>query len=385
MTYTYPGVREHPLHPPSDYFAMAQEGPVVQARLRDGRQVWLVTRYAEARQVLADTRFSSDATKPGFPVRRSPSSLIRDDPPRHTFLRRFLAEEFRGRTIARLRPSVEQIVRDLGESMGRQDTTEFMSAFALPLPSMVICRLLAVPDADHDVLQRMGAKTLSVTASEAEVDAAVDDLGSYMRGVVVRELRQPSDSMVGRLATASRAQGIDQETLVDLCRLLLVAGHVTTVNAIGIGLYSLLRTPDQWQLLYERPRSVTRMVEELLRFLTVAQTMSRVATEDVEVAGVRIPAGAGVMVLLTVANRDERVFERPNELDAGRVRRAHLAFGYGPHLCLGAALAQMEMRVAFAYLSRTFPHMALAADEAALEYRTNVLIYGVHALPVRLR
>jgi cytochrome P450 len=384
MTYTYPGTREHPLHPPADYFAMAQEGPIVRAGLADGRQVWLVTRYAEARTVLADTRFSSDARKPGFPVHRSPSSLIRDDPPRHTFLRRFLAEEFRGRTVARLRPVVERIVRDLSGAMEREHTVEFMSAFAMPLPSTVIYRLLAVPDEDHELLQTMGARTLSATASDAEVDAAVDNLGSYMQLVVERELRRPSDSTVGRLATASRHHGVDPETLVDLCRLLLVAGHVTTVNALGIGLYSLLKNPAQWQLLCRRPQLVRRTVEELLRFLTVAQTMSRVATQDIDLAGARIRAGDGVMVLLTVANRDERVFEHPNELDIERPRRPHLAFGYGPHLCLGAALAQLEMRVAFDHLVRTFPRLSLAVDDDELEYRTKVLIYGVQALPVTL-
>ena len=385
MIYTYPGTREQPLHPPADYFAMAQEGPIVQAQLPDGRRVWLVTRYAEARQVLADTRLSSDATKPGFPVRRSPSALIRNDPPRHTLLRRFLADEFRGKAIAQLRPAVEQIVRDLGEGMSRRDVVEFMSAFAMPLPSTVICRLLAVPEEDHVVLQEMGARALRVTATDAEVDQAVDDLGRYMRTVVEREARRPSDSVVGRLATTSGKHGVDIDTLTDLCRLLLVAGHVTTVNAIGIGVYSLLRHPHQWRRLCDSPQLVARTVEELLRFLTVAQTLSRVATQDIDFAGARIREGDGVMVLLTVANRDERVFSRPNELDIERPRRPHLAFGYGPHLCLGAALAQLEMRVAFDYLARSYPDMSLAAGEDAMQYRTKVLIYGVHELPLRLR
>jgi cytochrome P450 len=113
--------------------------------------------------------------------------------------------------------------------------------------------------------------------------------------------------------------------------------------------------------------------------------MSRAATQDIDFAGVRIREGDGVMALLTVANRDEREFSRPNEFDIERPRRAHLAFGYGPHLCLGAALAQLEMRVAFSYLARTFPRMSLAAEEDALQYRTKVLIYGVHELPIRLR
>ncbi len=385
MIYTYPGTRRHPLHPPAEYFAMAQKGPIVRAELADGRQVWLVTRYAEVRQLLADTRFSSDATKPGYPTRRAPSALIRNDPPRHTFLRRFLADEFRGKAIARLRPTVEHIVRDLGQRMGEHDVVEFMSAFAMPLPSTVICRLLAVPDEDHGALQEMGARALSITASDAEVDKAVDDLGQYMQTVVEGELRHPSDSVVGRLAAASADHGIDADTLADLCRLLLVAGHVTTVNAIGIGLYSLLRHPQQWRRLCERPQLIGHTVEELLRFLTVAQTLSRAATQDIDFAGVRIREGDGVMALLTVANRDERVFSRPNELNIDRPRRPHLAFGYGPHLCLGAALAQLEMRVAFGYLARTFPHMSLAAAEEAMQYRTKVLIYGVHELPIQLR
>ncbi|GFZ85511.1 cytochrome P450 [Nesterenkonia alkaliphila] len=385
MIHKYPGKREHPLHPPRDYYSMAQEGPIARAELADGRQVWLVTRYAEARQVLEDTRFSSDATRPGFPVRRSPSALIRNDPPQHTHLRKFLANEFRGRAVADLEPEIAEIVRDLGGKMAQSEEVEFMSAFALPLPSTVICRLLAVPDGDHIALQEMGARTLSATASDAEVDAAVEELGDYMRGIVARELAQPSDSMVGRLARSSKEYGISGETLADLCRLLLVAGHVTTVNAIGIGLYSLLRQRQQWQLLSAEPSRVGRAVDELLRFLTVAQTLSRVATQDLEIAGVRIKEGDGVMVLLTVANRDERVFDRPNVLDISRPRGSHLAFGYGPHLCLGAALARLEMKEAFRYLSQEFPDVSLAADGDELNYRTNVLIYGVHELPLRLR
>lgn len=260
---------------------------------------------------------------------------------------------------------------------------DLVPTLAMPLPSLVICRLLGVPYDDHAFLQERTAAALRAESSQEEIDRAVEELGDYMDGVVRRKARDPGDDLLGRLiANHVRTGECPLERAADLARLLLVAGHVTTVNMIGLGVLTLLRHPGQLERLRADPRLIGPAVNELLRHLSITATLSRVATQDIEVGGTLVRAGEGVMVLLSSANRDERAFESPDRFDIHRAERGNLAFGWGPHLCLGAALARLELKIVFGAVIRRFPTLRLAVELDDIPFREKVLIYGVHALPV---
>jgi cytochrome P450 len=377
--------RDDPFHPPPEYASLRNNAAVVQANLgAEGRRVWLVMRFEEAKQVLTDTRFSSDSRHPSFPVRRTYSALIRMDPPEHTRYRRMLNAEFSSSRMRELSPAVVELTKGLLDGMATgPQPTDFMRAVAMPLPSLVICHLLGVPADDRDFLTERTAAALQADASQSQIDQAVADLGEYMDDVVRAKARHPGDDLLGRLIRNHVERGqCTLDTAADLARLLLVAGHVTTVNMIGLGMLVLLRHPDQLAKLRRHPDRIERAVEELLRHLSITATLSRVATADIEVGGVLIREGEPVMVLLSSCNRDERAFDRPDALDLFRSAEKNLAFGWGPHLCLGAALARLELGLVLNEVIRRFPSLRVAVPLEEIPFREKVLIYGVHELPV---
>jgi cytochrome P450/surfactin synthase thioesterase subunit len=383
---TYPMKRDDPFEPPPEYAGLRERGPVVRARLtfNGGRDVWLVTRYEEAKAVLTDTRFSSDSRNPGFPVRRTPSALIRMDPPEHTYYRRMLQPEFVGRQVAGLRPVIQKLTDELLDAVvASPGPVDLVPQLAMPLPSLVICHLLGVPYRDHVFLQERTAVALGNSATAEQVDEAIADLGRYMDDVVREKASKPGDDMVSRLVHEQVRTGeCTEETASDLARLLLVAGHVTTVNMIGLGILTLLQHPDQLERLREDPALIGSAVNELLRYLSITPTVSRVATEDIEVGGTRIRRGDGVMVLLSSGNRDERAFADPDLFDIGRGERGNLAFGHGPHLCLGAALARLELQIVISTVLRRLPGLRHSISVEEIPFRHGVMIYGVYQLLV---
>lgn len=383
---TFPMERANPFDPPPGYVDMQAEGPIVRARMTTARKqdVWLVTRYEEARAVLRDTRFSSDCLRPGFPLVREPSALIRMDPPTHTHYRRMLAPEFVGRHIAGLRGEIESLTdRLLDEMEAEGPPADLVRTVAMPLPSLVICRLLGVPLDDHAFLQEQTAIALCKTSSDENVDDAVQALGDYMERIVRAKEADPDDDLLSRLVVDHVRTGTcSHEVAVDLARLLLVAGHVTTVNMIGLGVLTLLLHPEQADALRRSPSLVEGCVEELLRHHSITGAIARVATEDAEIGGQLVRAGDGVLVLLSVANRDPREYLEPDRFDLHRPVRQHLAFGYGPHHCLGSALARLELQVVLGRILARFPQLRLAVPVADVQFRHEMRIYGVHELPV---
>ncbi|MFI6518729.1 cytochrome P450 [Spirillospora sp. NPDC050679] len=385
-----PTKRPRPLDPPDEYAAF-RKGPPTRVGLPDGSVHWLVSRHADVRAVLADPRFSADDTHPSFP-RMFPLppvpgmlSFLRFDDPQHGRLRRMLTGEFTMRRTNALRPAIGRIVDDLLEAMARQGPpTDLVKAFALPLPSLVICELLGVPYADHDFFQEHSAAALSLEAGPERSAAAMEEIGRYLDGLVADKERAPTDDLLGRAAARVAAGELDHDELVSMARLLLIAGHETTANMIGLGTLVLLRRPDQLAALRAEPALIRSAVEELLRHLTIVQLgTARVAREPVEVGGVTVPAGEGVVVALPAANRDPEHFPEPDRFDIRRDAGQHVAFGFGMHQCIGQMLARVEMEIAFTRLFERFPGLALAADEAGLRFRDGMIIYGMHELPVR--
>ncbi|MCD0449887.1 cytochrome P450 [Actinocorallia sp. API 0066] len=386
---TLPTLRTDPLDPPEE-FAGFREGPPLRVRMADGTTPWLVCRHADARAVLADRRFSSDDTHPAFPRLlavppvKGALSFLRMDDAEHARMRRMLYGEFTVRRVNALRPDIVALTDRLLDGMiGQGPPADLVADFTLPLPSLVICRLLGVPYADHAFFQRCSVELLN-TADPVRAVAAIQLLGDYLGDLVAAKVAAPSDDLLGRLAPRVRAGELTEEELMLVARLLLVAGHETTANMLSLGTVALLRSPKQLAVLRDGPAAAAAVTEELLRYLSVIQFgLARVAREPVRVGEVTIGAGEGVIVSVAAANRDAAHFTGdPDAFDARRAQGHHVAFGYGMHLCVGAALARLEMNVALPRLFERLPRLALAVPPDGVDYRHEQFVYGVGALPV---
>ncbi|WP_369386653.1 cytochrome P450 [Streptomyces sp. CG1] len=393
-----PTRRSCPFDPPQEYERLREQEPVSRLAFPDGKIGWLLTRHEDVRAVLADDRFSSDRMRASSPVRRTAirpedrkaraGMLISLDPPEHTRYRRLLTRYFTVRRMRALAPRIEQIVADRLDAMeSGGPPADLVRAFALPIPSLVICELLGVPYTDRGMFQGWTSTLLRLDVTDDEAFAARDALQDYMLDLVAAKRAHHDDALLSRLIAGEDQNGSDialsDEELAGIGRLLLVAGHETTANMLALGTYALLCHPGQLKVLREDPASVDRAIEELLRYLTIVQFGPvRVAREDVEIAGRTIRAGETVVASLSAANRDPEHFPRPADLDLARELNQHVAFGHGIHQCLGQQLARTEMRVAFPALFRRFPTLRLAVEPKRVPMRHDMFVYGVHELPL---
>jgi len=368
--------------------------PVTAVRLPTGGWSWLVTRHADVKQVLRSDAFSADMYAPSFPLLRplpspNPQSqrggFIRMDGDDHLRLRRMLTAEFMIRSIARIAPLIDDVVASaLDEMQAAGPPADLVASFALPVPSLVICHLLGVPYADHEFFQRRSSILLDQSAAPTAVRDAIVELRTYVGELVEARRAQPSDDLIGRLTSERVATGeLEPDELVGMALLLLIAGHETTANMIGLSVLLLLQHPGHLNALRADEDLADGLVEELLRYLTIVRSgLPRLATRDVEIGGHRVRAGEPVIVLLSLANRDDDVFRDGASFDPYRQAHQHLAFGFGVHQCIGQPLARAELRTALVQLARRFPDLALAADPAKLPTRDTSTVYGLAELPV---
>ncbi|MCC3317039.1 cytochrome P450 [Nocardia africana] len=383
-----------PFDPPREITRLRDAHPVGPMIFPDGHEGWLVTGYDEVRSLLADSRFSSRQDIgvlhvpyeiPGMPVATEPSPqipgvFIAMDAPDHTRLRRKLVGAFTVKRMKQLEDHIADIVERQLEAMARlTPPVDLVAEFALPVPSLVICELLGVPYEDRATFQRNSAAFLVKDQALEEKMAAYGALTSYLAELVVRKRAEPGEDILSDLA---RHDDLTIEELTGIAFLLLLAGHETTANMLGLGTFALLEHPEQAAELRADPALIPDAVEELMRYLSVADIFYRYATDDIELGGETIAKGSTVVVSLLAANRDPRRFDDPDTLDVHRTARGHLSFGHGMHLCLGQQLARIEMRAGFAGLLRRFPTLALAVPADAVRLRTDMNIYGVHELPV---
>ena len=392
--YPMPRTAGRPMDPPPGFAALQAEAPLVRVRHWDGTTPWLVTRYDEQRALLVDRRVSADITRSGYPhgtpaVRKRASrvhTFLNMDDPEHARLRRMVNAPFTSRRVEAMRPAIQHIVDDAIEDLiARPKPADLVEALALPVPSMVICQLLGVPVADQDFFQRC-SRTLAngTTADEIHQQTQVEFL-SYFDQLIDEKLAVPDDGILSQLVTERLRTGeLSRRETAIMGMLLLAAGHQTTTNMIALGTLTLLRHPDQLEALRETddPTFVAAAVEELFRYVTIVEGRRRVALEDIEIGGLVIQAGEGLIMPADLADRDPSVFENPDQLDLGRSSRRHLALGFGPHQCLGQHLARTELQVVFSTLFRRIPTLALAADIAALSFRSTGGLRGVTELPV---
>ncbi|MGW4871957.1 cytochrome P450 [Streptomyces chartreusis] len=381
-----------PFDPPPALRGLQREGPLAKVRLWDGSESWLVTRYAEQRALLGDPRVSADTDRPGYPTKASPEagegklSFIMMDDPEHARLRRMVTAPFAVKKVEALRPAVQRIVDGLIDDMlAGPAPVDLVDAFALPIPSLVICELLGVPYEEHDFFQEHTRTMVRTTATPEERGAASRAVAAYLAEVVGKRIAEPKDDLLSSVAGRVTAGELTHRQATEMALLLLIAGHETTANMIALGTLALLRHPDQLALLRESddPKLVASAVEELLRYLHITHLgRRRAVTEDIEIAGQVIKAGEGVIMVNEIGNRDPEVFADPDRLDITRDARRHVAFGFGVHQCLGQPLARMELQVVYGTLYKRIPTLKLAGDLRDVRFKTDAFIYGVHELPV---
>ncbi|WP_328610837.1 cytochrome P450 [Amycolatopsis sp. NBC_00345] len=383
-----------PFDPPPAARAKQEEAALTRVRLWDGSTPWLVTRYAEQRALLSDPRVSADIDTPGYP---SPSplpkggggsriSFILMDDPEHNRLRRMVTAPFSMRRVGAMRPAIQKIVDDLIDGLlAGPRPVDLVDAFALPVPSLVICELLGVPYGDHDFFQDNSKVIIRRDATIEERMAGHQALTGYLDRLVADKEAHPADDLLSGLAARVTAGELTRAEAAQMGVLLLIAGHETTANMIALGTLALLEHPDQLALLRESddPALVASATEELLRYLNITHNgRRRVAVEDIEIAGEVVRAGEGLILANDIANRDTSVFPDPDRLDITRDAHRHVAFGFGVHQCLGQQLARLELQIVYSTLYRRIPTLALAGDLADIPFKHDGSVYGVYELPV---
>lgn len=390
-TVAFPQARTCPYHPPAAYEPLRTGRPLSRVTLFDGRSVWVVSGHAEARALLSDGRLSADRQNSAFPtptkrfkgLQNRRTALLGLDDPEHNVQRRMLIPSFSLKRTAALRPRIQETVdRLIDDMVAAGPRAELVGAFALPVPSMVICALLGVPYEDHEFFESQSRRLLR-GPEIADVEDARDRLNGYLRELIGHKRRSPGDGLLDELIAQRLETGeTDVEELVALAAILLIAGHETTANMISLGTFTLLSHPGQLAELRADPTLLSAAVEELMRFLSIADGMLRVATQDIEIGGVTVRADDGVIFSTSVINRDEAVFERPDSLDWHRPSRHHLAFGFGIHQCLGQNLARAEMEIALGTLFERLPGLRLAAEPDRIPFKPGDTVQGMIELPV---
>ncbi|TGZ14792.1 cytochrome P450 [Streptomyces sp. S816] len=373
----------------SEAYERARDTPgLLRVRMPYGEPAWLATRYADARLVLGDQRFSRalslDHDEPRASEGRRDSGILSMDPPDHTRLRSLVAKAFTVRQVEKLRPQVRELTASLLDAMeAAGPPVDLVDRYALPIPVAVICRLLGVPEQDRPQFRVWSDAALSTSSLTAvEFDRNREELRAYMAELIAAHRADPQDDLMTALIEArDHGDRLSELELVDLCVGILVAGHETTATQIPNFVLTLLDHPQALARLRADPSLITQAIEELLRFVPLGSGagQARYAKEDVEVGGTLVRAGEPVLVAIGAANRDALRFTEAGALDLTRGGNAHLGFGHGVHHCLGAPLARLELQETIGALVTRFPALRLAGD---ITWKTEMLVRGPRVMPV---
>lgn len=396
----YPGTRdlEHPYEPPAVYMQELTERPLRKMRLWNDTETWVVVGHPEGKSLLEDDRLSSRPDIQGYPHvnpalvgyrKHGAETFNNKDNPQHNIERRMFTKFFTLRRIKELRPHIQALVdRRLDEYIALGLGADLVAHFALPIPSEVIFELLNAPYDDHEVVEAATNTMLSWRSTAEQSEAASQELLEYAERLIRKRQASPVEGDVVTEAIQAHVETgrCTFEQLAMGIRLMFLAGHETTANAISILTLLLMDKPEareQFTAL-EDPDDIQRAVEELLRYTTVPQAgRTRVALEDIEIDSTVIKTGDGVVISSEAANRDPRVFDAPTELRLDRENARELAsFGHGTHRCIGEALVKLEMEIVLQTLFRRLPDLRLAVPRSELKFKTDHTIYGLYHLPV---
>jgi cytochrome P450 len=364
-----------------------------------GDPAWLVSDYEQVRAFLADPRLGRSHPDPEHAPRFSESAIFfqpQEGTPEaerveHLRMRRLLARSFSARRMERLRPRITAIAAERLDALAATShPADFHEAVSFPLPVLVISELLGVPYEDRDDFGRWSDDAAHMDDAERSL-TGLQSLFMYMHALIERKRETPAEDVISDLLAAARQDSsLTELEVAQLSAGLLFAGHVTTVSAIDEGVLLFLTHPDQRKSLERNPSLVPTSVEEILRYPEPTRAerrrdggLPRYASVDIEMDGVTIRAGDLVLLSLDGANSDERVFADAKRFDVARTDNAHMTFGHGPHYCVGAPLARMELECVFGTLFQRFPTLELAVAPAELKRRANVLVGGLEELPVR--
>jgi cytochrome P450 len=382
------------------YARLHEEGPLHYVEVGKWA-VWSIFSHAECAAIAKDPRLSAKRAKQmllPLPISRQSEFselarmlglwLIFMDPPAHTRLRKLLNKGFSAAAVEGLRAQAEAIVDQMLKPLERGTEVELMSEFANPMPVRIISELLGVPQALHGTFVNAsraiavfrGNPNRTVEEARAAQDALIE-LTEFFRKTVAERRRNKGNDLISLLIDIEEeGEVLTEEELYAQCIALLFAGHETTRNLIGNGMYTLLQNPQQTAELREKPEMIRSAVEELLRYESPVQFTARVLKEDIEVCGQTIRKGWTVQCMLGAANRDPKQFKDPNQLDLKRLNNQHLAFSAGLHFCIGAQLARLEGQVALLNLVQRFPQMKLAGPRP--EWASTFGFRGLKSLPV---
>ncbi|MCU0499380.1 MAG: cytochrome P450 [Anaerolineae bacterium] len=372
------------------------------AVLESGRTVptWLITGYEDAVAFMRDSRLSKDIHRfgPGelvadgdYDIPITQNMLFRD-PPDHTRLRGLIQRAFTPRMIDQLRPQILEIIKTTLNRLEGRKTFDLVQDFALPIPVAVIAELLGVPETDREKFHHWSEILIKSPVDMDELGVAALEFVMFINEFLEQKREHPTEDLTSRLIdvhedeSGGEVRRLDTEELVAMIFLLLLAGHETTVNLIGNGVFSLLQHPGQWELLQGHPEIIENAIEEMLRYESpVAVTTPRWALQDIEHRGMVIPRGHQIYISLLSANRDPAVFEQPDRFDITRPGAGkNIAFGYGIHHCLGAPLARVEGAMAVNLLLHRLPQIRLAIRPDEVQWKDAMLVRGLRALPVEI-
>jgi len=387
---------------PYPFFArLREQAPVCRVALPGGQPAWLITRYEDVAAALKEERLGKDRLKaltpdqatrqPWVPAMFRPltRNMLDLDPPDHTRLRGLVQKAFTPRLVERMRERTQSLTQELLDAALRRRRADLIRDYALPVPTTIIAEMLGVPVEDRHRFHRWSRVIVASDPSGPGMLKAIPSVLFFLRYIrrLVRARRaDPRDDLLSALARTEEAgDQLDEDELLAMIFLLLVAGHETTVNLIGNGSLALMKNPGQMEKLRAEPSGIKTAVEELLRYESpLATATERFAREDIAVAGVTIPRGGLVYAVLASANRDPRQFPDPDTLDLAREPNKHLAFGLGIHYCLGAPLARLEGEIAISTLLRRAPGLRLSVAPEALRWRRGLVLRGLESLPVIL-
>ncbi|MFV2011050.1 MULTISPECIES: cytochrome P450 family protein [unclassified Micromonospora] len=369
-------------------------GPVSILHSDEGLPMWVIARYRDVRAALADPRFRQDARRAqaladdrvaGVTLGGDVVHMLNSDPPDHTRLRRLIHAAFTARRVAAMRPMVDRITTSLLDDIAGRRTVDLVKDFAFPLPMLIICELLGFPAEDRAAYRAWSTAILTHSDDPADFTTALGEMTDYIGGQLRHRGAHPGDDILTGLLAARDAGELTDDEIVGMVFLLLIGGHETTVNLLGTATLALLRHPDQLRWLLANRPALPATIDEFLRYESpVSMATLRFTTEQVDIDGVRIPAGELVLVSLGGANRDPDRFPDPDRLILDRGDSGHLAFGHGLHRCLGAFLGKLEGELALGALLDRYPGLSLAADEHELPWRNTIMLRGLESLPVAL-